>query len=186
MAGKSAKKTGIIFLFCLFLNVLIISSSIFPQDYLNSAVPPGYRDGLQSRILQSVAEELGLKMIISEAPIARRLHYLENGSIDIASELLKTPDRCNYIHFISTPYKLKSNKIFIVRKGNHSLIRKYEDLYKFTIGTTIKSSYFNKFDSDTQIKKESVSSFKQNILKLVSGRIDAVIYSETFAFIKIK
>ena len=182
---------NIFFINCkLLLFCLVFSASpffnLFAQNTLHTAVPQGFKDGLQSLLMQSIAENLETDIEIKEVPFARRLHYLETGSIDIGAELLKNSEREKYIYFIDPPYKLKSKKIFIVQKGKSAMIQKYEDLYNLKIGTGIKSSYFNRFDNDMKITKESAPSFNHNIKKLISERIDAVIYTESFAFMKIK
>ena len=185
MSKNNFLKNCRLIIFCILLSL----SPLFhlsAQSTIHTAVPQGFKDGLQSLLIHSIAEKLGSDLVIKEVPFARRLHYLETGVIDIGAELLKNPEREEYIHFIDPPYKLKSKKIFIVKKGKSSMIQKYEDLYNLKIGTGIKSSYFNRFDNDQKIIKESAPSFEQNIRKLISGRIDAVIYTESFALLKIK
>ena len=175
----------VLFIIYLLSFTAISPGQIHAQEILLTAVPEGYKDGLQARIIQNISERLGSKLEIKEIPFARRLHYLKNGSIDIAAELLKNSNREKYIYFITPPYKLKSNKVFIVQKGKQSIIQKYEDLYKLKIGTKTGSCYFERFDADQDINKEPVNNFIQNILKLLSGRIDAVIFTETLALTRI-
>ncbi len=76
------------------------------------------------------------------------------------------------------PYKTKTNKALYVLKGNENLITEYEDMYSLRIGTQLGGKYFPRFDTDENIDKSSVKSFKLNIKMLLAGRIDAFITTE--------
>ncbi len=162
------------------------AASLAAQNNITAAVPEEFKDGIDFEIIKSIAEKLDSDLTVKEAPFARRLRFMETGKADITAGLLKTPEREEFIYFITPPYKQKSNKLFFVTKGNKKKIRKYEDLYSLTVGINTKSRYFSRFDNDTKIKKEATSTFRQNILKLLAGRIDTVIYTDGKAFLKLQ
>lgn len=161
-----------------------ITILLFPQlcfsanSKLVSSVAEENRNGPDAEILKAIAEKLIAKLEIRPAPFKRRLQLMKDGKIDFMSGLLKSPERENYIHYIFPPYKERSDTVFFISKGKSFLLKKYEDLYGMKIGTNLGSNYFPRFDNDTKLKKEAVSSGIPNFRKLLLGRIDTVIYPE--------
>ena len=165
---------------------IVCNIELTAQQTITAVVSEEIANNLEIDIIKAVSKKLNSNLRIKSVPFARRLRNMENGTADITAGLLKSEEREKYIYYIPYPYKLKSNKVFFVRKGDASSITKYEDLYNLTIGTNIKSKYFSRFDNDELIKKEETSSFKQNILKLLAGRVDAVIYSDGYGYLVLK
>ena len=168
-----------------FRNLLCITILLFPQlcfstnSELFSSVAEEYKNGPDAEILKAIAEKMDAKLEIRHAPFKRRLQLMKDGKIDFMSGLLKSPERENYIHFISPPYKERSDTVFFLSKGKPSFLKKYEDLYALKIGTNLGSNYFPRFDNDAKLRKEAVSSGIPNFRKLLLGRIDTVIYPES-------
>ena len=88
--------------------------------------------------------------------------------------LAYTFERAKYIKYSSIPYYTVS-PVFFLQKGKGHLIKKYEDLYNFTIGYSINSAYFEPFNSDTALKKIGVSTEVQLIKMLSHGHLDVII-----------
>ncbi len=151
-----------------------------------TSISKEWKNGLQIQIIKSIEKRLNVNVNIKYSPFARRLMFMKTGGVDFIVGIQKTPDREKYIHFVNPPYKRMSNKVFFVLKGNKSKIKKYSDLYKFRIGTKIKSKYFKKFDNDLKIQKFQVSRLRQNFKQLLANRIDAVIYPAGAGLDKIK
>ena len=151
--------------------------SLLSAQTYQTGLSKEHANGVVSKIMQKVAEKLDVNLEIKYAPFARRLVLMKSGEIDIMGGLLKRDNRESYIYFVLPPYVKTSRKIFFVRKGEAGRIQKYEDLYGLEIGTKINSKYFPRFDQDKRLKKQPVSSVKQNFNKLLLKRIDAVIYS---------
>jgi polar amino acid transport system substrate-binding protein len=99
---------------------------------------------------------------------------MKSGQADIITGLAYTPERAQYIHYSAIPYYVVS-PAFYLRKGKGHLIKKYKDLYRFTIGYSIDSAYFEPFNSDTALKKFGVSTEIQLIKMLANGHIDVII-----------
>lgn len=166
------------FIYVFFLLISMSKPTIFCQDILKVSVPVQFKYGIESQILELFAVKLNVEIKIIPAPFSRRLQFMKTGTTDMTAGLLKRPEREVYIHYTSIPYKLKTNKMFFVLKGNRFIIKKYEDLYKLSIGTKRGSKYFIKFDDDSNIRKIVANSIEQNIQMLLNGRIDAFIFSE--------
>ena len=173
------------------LLLLIFPTNGFAQDTLHVCLnvnPPwkiqddqGNLEGPEVEIMQAIAKNLGLQIKIETAPFKRCLKYMESGKSDMMPGLLKNAEREVYIEYIDPPYKTKSNKAFYVLKGNADKITKYEDLASLTIGVGIGAKFFPRFDADTTLKKDAVSSYEQNIKKLLRGRIDTFVTTDSFA-----
>ncbi|MCP4368369.1 MAG: amino acid ABC transporter substrate-binding protein [Deltaproteobacteria bacterium] len=134
--------------------------------------------GIDVYILKNIANRLNLKIRFIECPWKRCLTEVKFGRIDIASSLLKTPDREKYIAYTDPPYRTKSPKVFYLQKGKGHLIKKYEDLYKLEIGVMKGSKYFSPFDDDSKINKYEVIHENQLIKMLSRNRLDAFLITE--------
>ena len=106
------------------------------------------------------------------------LKMMENGRADIISAALKKPEREKYMVFVEPPYLTKSTKLFYLPKGKGRQIKRYEDIYKYTIGVLRGSAYFDRFDNDVKIQKVEVMKTQQLLLMLKNGRIDAFAGTE--------
>ena len=160
--------------------ILILSTPGRTEQVILSSVSGEYRDSLNLKILNALAGKLDAKLSIINAPFKRRLQFMKTGTIDLMVGLLRRPEREAYIHYVSPPYKNRSDTAFFVKKGAGSLITQYEDLYCLKVGTNIGSKYFHRFDRDTKIDKESVPQETLNFRKLILGRVDAVIQAEPY------
>ncbi len=154
-----------------------VFSPVRAESVWRSAVSAEHADGIVRHIIEALAERLQMPIEIRWAPFARRLQWMQSGRLDIMGGLLKRPEREAYIYFVDPPYVDRNRKIFYVRKGEENRIRSYGDLYGMVIGTKFRSRYFPRFDADQGLTKEPVGNVEQNFRKLLSGRIDAVIYS---------
>lgn len=150
-------------------------SIVEPWKYVEN----GKLVGAEIDLFDAIAHRLHMQAVYEELPFKRALVYMKNGEIDVLFGLLRTHDRERYIEYIDPPYKKKSNKAFYVVRGGEHIINTHEDLYGLTVGAKIGVRYFHKFDTDTQIKKVEVSTYQQNIEKLLHGRIDVFICTDS-------
>jgi len=130
--------------------------------------------GLDIEILKEISKKLNIKIQIKRSPWARSLANVKSGDSDIITGVAYTEERAEYINYVEPSYYSVS-PVFYVRKGNGNLIKKYDDLYSYSIGHSIKSAYFEPFNSDTRLKKVELTSETQLIKMLTIGRIDAII-----------
>ncbi len=160
---------------------LLPPTSLWAKDTLISSKIKGYEDTFISVISQAIADKLGLELQLRKPTFGRALLLLRDGDSDIHVGSLKRPEREVYLHYIEPPFARYVSRVFVVAKGQHSSIQRYEDLYGLRIGTTQGSKYFPRFDEDTRLRKQVVGGYNQNIGKLLRGRIDAFISPEVFA-----
>ena len=143
-----------------------------------TSVAEELQDGPDARLLKAAAEELGLTTLFRTAPFKRRLIMMENGNVDMICGLLHGPERAGYIHYVSPPYKTRSDTIFFVRRKDREKIKTYEDLQWLKIGVSRGAKYFERFDLDSRLTKEPALA-ESNFKKLLLGRIDTVIQDES-------
>ena len=141
----------------------------------------GNFEGAGIDMLNKISKRTNIDFVFQLHPFDTSLRYMKSSKIDIIIGIFKRPEREEYIHFINTPYKSKSNKAFYVLKGNKGLIKKYEDLYQMNIGVESKVKYFPQFDKDKAIKKTPIANLQQMIKMLLLKRIDAFICTDAQA-----
>ena len=138
--------------------------------------------GLDIEIVQEICRRTGYEVKYQEAPWARLLLWLKNGTIQIASSATKTSER-EKIAYFSDPY-YKESYIVFVRKGEAAnyRIKGLQDLIdsSFRLGVIRANVYGAEFDQlikDPAFSKhiEEVTSDVQNHKKLLSNRLDGFI-----------
>jgi len=135
--------------------------------------PHGFT-GLDIEILNELSKKLNIKIQIKRSPWARSLANIKSGDSDIITGVAYTGERAEYINYAGPSY-YSVNPVFYVKKGRGHLIKNYNDLYSYSIGHSIKSAYFEPFNSDTKLKKVELSSETHLIKMLMLGRVDAII-----------
>ncbi|MDC0336301.1 transporter substrate-binding domain-containing protein [Pseudodesulfovibrio sp.] len=135
--------------------------------------------GVDIILLNSLLRSMGLKPRYEVYPWVRCLHVMEAGQADLISGVIKSADREEYLYFIAPPYKRTSKKVFYIRKGGDTVVQKFDDLVGLKIGVQFGVKYFDKFDADATLKKMPVKNDYFNMQKLISGRIDTFITTET-------
>ncbi|WP_147819598.1 substrate-binding periplasmic protein [Salidesulfovibrio onnuriiensis] len=139
----------------------------------------GNEHGIDIEFLRLLAQRMNLRIEFVHVPFARGLVCLEEGSIDLMPCVLHREDREMCMHFIQPPYHQFSPKAFYVLKDGGPAINSYTDLYGLRIGTVIGARYFSRFDEDIRLNKDAVRNSELNFKKLLDGRIDAMVLSET-------
>lgn len=149
-----------------------------PLPVIVAALAEEGMGGPDEALLRAVAETLGTRIQLLEAPFQRRLVMMKSGHIDLMTGLLRHPERESFIHFVAPPYKTRSDTIFFVPRGKARTIQSYEDLRGKTIGVVRGLKYFQRFDRDKTLTTECVDQTVANFKKLILGRLDAVIQAE--------
>jgi polar amino acid transport system substrate-binding protein len=186
--GCRVKKIMSFALSCMVTMVGISASAARAEDIIKVAlvqdlepfvVNDGSRyDGVYPRLMKELAKHANMRAEFSECPVKRCEVWLQNGQTDLVIGLRDTPQRKEYVRFLSVPHRVGSTRVFYLRKGEGKKIKRYEDLYSNKIGVLLGSKYFEPFDSDSKILKEEVAREESNIQKLLRGRIDAFVIPE--------
>lgn len=134
--------------------------------------------GIDIELVRALFKEVNITPNFVRFPWARSLQMLQTGEADLISGALKRPEREETMFFLHPPYKTKSSKAFYIRADAQDITR-YEDLHERLIGIHRGSSYFPRFDNDHSLRKQETHSDSLNLKKLIEGRIDVVIGTES-------
>ncbi len=136
----------------------------------------GKFSGIDIDILKAIeAKSDSIKFSFTECPWKRCVEMIRTGDVDLITSFVKKPDREEFTHYIKPPYVSSRAIFFYVHKDGGLAINKYEDLYKYTVGTVKGRAYFKRFDDDTKINKVAVPLEGQLLKMLESKRLDVVI-----------
>ena len=131
--------------------------------------------GIDVDIVNEIARRLDCDIHYVRAPWIRCLDLLKTGRADLLSSAFQTPERQEYMTYLSEPFLRSLPIAFYFRKRSGFSINRYEDLYQFSsVGVLKGASYFERFDRDSKVAKVSVTSQDQLFPMLVSGRLDII------------
>lgn len=150
-----------------------------PWTINESTASPGDISGVDVEIVRAIAELMDLSVTLIPCPWKRCLLMMEQGEIDIATSLQKRPERERYMSYFDQPYKTLIRRAFYLRKGEERNILSYEDLAGKLIGYELGSKQFVRFDQDESLRKYPVPHPIQAFKMLASGRLDAVVMTES-------
>jgi len=140
-------------------------------------------DGPQIDVIRALSKEVNVTPKFILCPLRRCLEFMKTGKVDMMTNIRKNKERESYMTYLSPPYLEQSLPInFFVHRNNNIHINKYSDLLALRIGSIRGSSYFEKFDYDTELNKRAVTSNKQLIKMLLTGRLDVLIGREFVMF----
>lgn len=139
-------------------------------------VEGGRHSGLYVDIFEAIAERLGWKVRYREAPFRRVLLMVERGEVDVMLGPLRTPSREAMFEFVAAAFPPERRLFFYLGEANR--IERYGDLYGKRIGVLEGARYFNRFDQDPDLIKESAARYDNLARMLARGRVDVVIAPE--------
>ena len=130
--------------------------------------------GFDIDLLQAISDITDLTFDVRRYPWSRALKQMQQHKVDMMTGLAYTNKRALYINYIPFPY-FTCKPAFYMKKSLDKDILTYEDLYEYEIGYVLNSVYFEPFNSDTKIRRHSVSTEAQLIKMVKRGRLDIFI-----------
>ena len=153
---------------------IVMVTEHWPPYRLNDdTTPSGFR-GIDIDIVNSLSEQIGIKIEIQRHPWARALELMRTGQADMITGVAHTAAREKFLYYIPISYSAV-RPVFYTQKGKGSQIQSYQDLFTSTVGFSLHSSYFEPFDSDVRIKKMGLSTEIQLLKVLALKRVDVII-----------
>jgi polar amino acid transport system substrate-binding protein len=178
---------------CALAVMILVCNGIFPCQaadaqhlvfgFGNSETPPfkskegGKYVGIFFDVIQEIVSRTEINIDVKPYPYDRLMLYLENGHIDGAVGVFKTPEREQFAEYLATPIAWTTMTIF-VRKGNEFSFGKISDLSGKRIGKVRGISVSKEFDQAMQqgtFSVEETNTYEQSIKKLQTGRIEALV-----------
>ena len=130
--------------------------------------------GIDVDLAEKLEKAIGLPIEIQRRPWARALEMMKSGEADLITGIAHSEERAAYVLYVPTPY-WSVVPVFYAQKGKGAAVRSYGDLAGKSVGYSLRSNYFEPFNSDGSLEKVGLSTEAQ-ILKMLSlGRIDLAI-----------
>lgn len=125
-------------------------------------------------ILEEAAALHGYKVQWRVVPFPQSLHDLETGQVDVVPRVIQTKEREAFTQFLG-PIGYQNKDIqFLVHKGKENTIKEYKDLASLVVGVKLKTAYFDPFDGDKSLQKETSSDDHSLARMFIGGRFDTV------------
>ena len=159
---------------CLADGKLVAVTEVWPPFRIASTDSEHGFTGIDVDILEGIEKHLNLDIEIQRHPFARALEMIKVGDADLITGVAHTDKRAEFISYVPTSY-YTVRPVFYTQKGRGHLVKKYDDLYKFKVGYSLHSAYFEPFDSDVKLQKLGISTEEQLIKMVALGRIDLII-----------
>jgi len=147
----------------------------------------GKLTGVNIELMEEISNRAGFKPRFQEKPWKRIVEELKQGKVDVATSASKTDERAKFAYFTEDYFKLEYNVMFVLKenKDKFSGIKTLTDVIgkNFNIGITRGSIYSDEHDElakNPEFNKHisPVGKAKQNLEKLLAGRIDGFIEDE--------
>ncbi|WP_100639061.1 substrate-binding periplasmic protein [Marinobacter salexigens] len=132
--------------------------------------------GLYVEIFKEITDRLGWKAHYREVPFRRVLKLVQQGEVDLMLGARETPEREKYMAFVAPAFPADRRLFLYFDEANR--IERYSDLYGKTIGVLEGSTYFRRFDSDEQLRKEPAPRYENLMWMMERGRVDVVVVPE--------
>ena len=155
---------------------LVVAISEFPPYKI---VVDGKATGIDLDILQEIGSRMGFSVSVKIGTFEDCLAMMKRGDADLMTSLLFRSEREQYILYVHPRYRVRSDKVFYVKKGSEKLIRQFDDLKNLRIGVKAGVAYAPLFDTDKELNKVPGQSIKENISKLLAEQVDTFIDTDT-------
>ncbi|ASP33456.1 ABC transporter substrate-binding protein [Labrenzia sp. VG12] len=192
ITSKSFAVTFVLFALCVAQQGQSAHAADCPRDGTLIAGAGDYRpynivegdtvSGMDFEVIETILNKMGCRLTKVPLPWARHLKAMQNGTVDLATPVTKTPDREAFAHF-SEPY-INADEILFVAAGTEP---SYSTLSAFfeqghRLGVIREYAYGGDFPGlkNTYADQiETTDSQELNLKQLMLGRVDAVL-GETF------
>ncbi|MEH6631789.1 MAG: transporter substrate-binding domain-containing protein [Halopseudomonas aestusnigri] len=124
--------------------------------------------GVMVELLEEAVKQLGYELEWQNVPFAQSLQQLKRMKPVIVPRIRKTKEREAFVKYLGPIGFARTRVLFLVHKKDKDILGSYEDLYKYSIGVKRGTTYNDKFDKDTRIKK-IVSVDDKNMAKMFNG-----------------
>ena len=132
--------------------------------------------GFYIEIIEAIGRELNWQITYDVVPFRRALRKVETGDADLMLGPVRKAEREVYMDF-SIPAFPAERRLFLYKLKKHKIF-KYQDLANKKIGVLRGSVYFEPFDSDLNLLKETGTKYINLLNMLNMGYLDVVIIPE--------
>jgi len=133
--------------------------------------------GIDADMVSEACRRLGIGLKIQVMPWKRALKSVNEGNVDGLVAALYKEDRTEYLYYTKEAVHVQKN-IIMVRKGDNTRIKGFDDLRNKKTGVVKDFSYGPDFDSIRGLDKVVCKDQQELVRMLVAGRVDAAMGSE--------
>ena len=174
-----------ILLFCLLLTLSGLTQAAPLRVVVDHAPPyriidPPYYTGYYIDLFKLAASRAELEISFISVPLKRAFQMLENGEADLILGPNKTPEREEFLIFLTQVPFPAEDKVFIVAHPE-LVIRNLTNLQHKRIDTLAGAAYHPDIDRSSQLNKHELKSYEQGLQRLMRDRSDVVIMPEAQA-----
>ncbi|MCP4163909.1 MAG: amino acid ABC transporter substrate-binding protein [Deltaproteobacteria bacterium] len=145
-----------------------------PWEIAHDAKKRNVTDGLAVEIVKILFNRLNIKVKFFNAPWKRALLMIEKGTSDLIPMLSRNTEREAYMVFTIPVYKEPILFAYSTDKFKAFEWKRWADLKHLQIGVTRGYSYgnFDEVIKKHKLRTQTVTTDRQNVFKLLAGRID--------------
>ena len=141
--------------------------------------PPLYQ-GYYIELLLAAAKVANLELVFIDVPLKRAFQMLERGEADLMLGPNRTPEREQFLHFLTDAPFPAEDKVFMVAHTD-GMIRSLSDLQGKRIDVLAGAVYHPDIDHASQLNKHELKSYSQGLQRVAINRSDVVIIPEAQA-----
>jgi polar amino acid transport system substrate-binding protein len=134
------------------------------------------QSGLYLDIFNEIAERLDWQVVYKEVPFRRILMLMREGEVDIMLGPVKVESRQDFMTYVAPAFPPEKRLFFYLDEENR--IDRYSDLYGKAVGVLEGATYFERFDQDEKLNKQTAPRYRNLMMMLEKGRVDVVVAPE--------
>lgn len=156
---------------------IVLVTEIWPPYRIGANDDPQTWTGIDIDLIREIESRTKIGVTIINAPWARCLEMIKLGQADIMTGVAWTTERSDAMIYVPTSYD-SVRPVFYAPSGKGAILGSYEDLRDKSIGQSINSAYFDRYNNDKTLKKVSLKDEETILRMLALGRLDLAIGTE--------
>ncbi|MBF7073056.1 transporter substrate-binding domain-containing protein [Glaciecola sp. MH2013] len=135
-------------------------------------------NGIDVDIVREIAKRMNIKVNMIECNWTDCLKRSRTGSVDLLTNLFRTPEREAFLSFLEPPYLIGTTRAFYALGDDKYKVANYDDLQGIEIGIENDVLQFSRFDSDKTLSKSTFESSQLVIKALLNEDVDVIVGQE--------
>jgi polar amino acid transport system substrate-binding protein len=135
--------------------------------------------------ITTVLNNMGYTPVFTVLPFARLISALQTSDIDLSFELIKTPEREQFLYYPEKPALTFKPTLTVLSNNRLEAITSINDLKGMKIGYLLNSAIPKFLDAPDMVTFENLGGedwVQKNLEKLFAGRIDAALDQNPYSF----